>query len=131
MGISYPGASLRYFLADGGALELVGQFQKDVSVGGLRYYSYPKSMAQGGVFLPFWALEADYVGFKGDYSKGNGFGGGAFAGLEYRLGRRVSLQTDLGALYLSVRDTDSSLSESGLEFLINLGVNFYFFGGKP
>lgn len=123
--LNYPGAALRYFVADGKALEILGQFQKDISVGGLRYYSYPASLRQGGL-CPYFALEADYVDFKGAYSKGSGLGGGAFAGAEYFLGSRVSVQTDLGALYLSVKDKETSLSEGGLEFVLNVGVNIYF-----
>lgn len=123
--INYPGAALRYFVADGKALEILGQFQKDISVGGLRYYSYPASLRQGGL-CPYFAFEADYVDFKGAYTKGSGLGGGAFAGAEYFLGSRVSVQTDLGALYLSVKDKETSLSEGGLEFVLNVGVNIYF-----
>lgn len=122
---NYPGAALRYFMADGKALELLGQFQKDISVGGLRYYSYPAALRQGSLF-PYFAVEADYVDFKGEYSKGSGLGGGIFAGAEYFLGSRVSVQTDLGALYLSVKDKGTALSEGGLEFVLNVGVNIYF-----
>ncbi|MBI5745041.1 MAG: hypothetical protein HY952_10895 [Elusimicrobia bacterium] len=125
LNLNYPGAAFRCFVADGKALELLGQFQKDVSVGGLRYYAYPASLRQGALF-PYFAFEADYADFKGSYSSGYGLGGGAFAGAEYFIGRRLSVQTDLGALYLSVNDRDTSISESGLEFILNLGVNIYF-----
>jgi hypothetical protein len=125
LNINYPGAALRYFAAEGKALELLGQRQDNVFVGGLRYYYYPARLRRGAL-NPYLAVEGDYISFKGTYSKGAGWGGGLYAGAEYFLSRRVSAQTDLGALYLSIEDKDTSLTESGTEFLVNLGVNIYF-----
>jgi len=129
LGINYPGASVRYFVADGKALELLGQRQDDVFVGGLRYYLYPASLRRGGL-CPYLAAEADYLSFKGSYAKGKGLGGGLYAGAEYHLNRTYSAQADLGAMYVSVKDKDTALLESGLEFLLNLGFNIYFGGGQ-
>jgi len=130
LNVNYPGAALRYFVADGKGLELLGQGQDDIFVGGLRYYHYPKKL-RGAVFSPYAAVECDYLSFKGDYSKGKGWGGGLYAGVEYRLGGRFSLQADTGAMYVSVKDKSTDLMESGLEFLVNFGFNVYFGGGRP
>lgn len=130
VGVNYPGAALRYFVADGKALELLGQYQEHIFVGGLRYYYYPAPFQQGGL-CPYLAAEGDFTSFKGSYAKGTGWGGGLFAGAEYFLGRRVSVQTDLGALYLAIKDKDTALGESGLEFIINLGFNIYLTRSKP
>lgn len=130
LNINYPGAALRYFVADGKALELLGQGQGGVFVGGLRYYYYPERL-NSGFFSPYAALEGDYLDFKGDYSKGKGWGGGLYVGVEYRLGGRFSLQADTGAMYVSVKDKSTDLIESGLEFLVNFGFNVYFGGGRP
>jgi hypothetical protein len=130
LNVNYPGAALRYFVADGKGLELLGQGQDDVFVGGLRYYCYPKKL-RGAVFSPYAAAEWDYLSFKGDYSKGKGWGVGLYAGVEYRLGGRFSLQADTGAMYVSVKDKSTDLIESGLEFLLNFGFNVYFGGGRP
>lgn len=129
LGINYPGAALRYFVSDGKGLELFGQSQDKVFTGGLRYYYYPKSLAKGALW-PYMAGEADFTSFKGRYSKGTGIGGGLFSGVEYFLGRKISVQTDIGALYMSIQDKDTSLGESGLEFVMNIGFNYYFGGGK-
>ena len=129
LNINYPGAALRYFPADGKALELFGQGQDKVFTGGLRYYYYPAGLIKGAL-CPYAAAEADFTSFKGRYSKGTGIGGGLFGGVEYFLGRRISVQTDIGALYMSIQDKDTSLGESGLEFVINFGFNYYFGGGK-
>lgn len=129
LSLNYPGAAVRYFLADGKALELLGQGQDHVFVGGLRYYLFPASLRKGAL-SPYVAAEADYLGFKGSYAKGTGWGGGLYGGTEYHLNRAFSVQADLGAMYVSVKDKDTSLIESGLEFVINLGVNYYFGRGE-
>ena len=127
--LNYPGAGLRWFPAAGRALELIGQKQDEIFTGSLRYYYYPEKLA-GRAIAPYLAAEGDYLDFKGKYSKGSGWGGGLFAGAEYRLGPKFSVQADLGALYVSVTDKDTSLLEDGLEFLMTFGVNFYFSTGK-
>lgn len=128
LGLNYPGASVRYFHADNRALELLGQSQDKVFTGALRYYLYPASLRSGAI-SPYLAFEGDYLSFKGSYSKGSGWGCGAYTGAEYALGPRFSLQADLGAMYVSVKDNSTDLSEGGLEFLLNLGFNLYF-GGR-
>jgi hypothetical protein len=128
--LNYPGAAVRYFPAAGQGLELFGQDQDRIFTGGLRYYYYPAALARAAL-CPYMAAEADFTSFKGRYSKGTGMGGGLYGGAEYFLSRRFSVQTDIGALYLSLQDKKTSLGESGLEFVLNLGVNFYFGGGKP
>lgn len=127
--INYPGAAIRYFVADGKALELLGQGQDHIFVAGLRYYLYPASLRKGAL-CPYLAVEADYLTFKGAYAKGKGLGGGLYAGTEYHFNRTFSAQADLGAMYVSVKDKDTSLMESGLEFVLNLGFNIYFGGEK-
>jgi hypothetical protein len=126
--LNYPGAAFRYFTSQGRAIELFGQDHAHIFAGGLRYYYYPASLAKAAL-CPYLAGEADFTSFKGRYSKGTGIGGGLYGGTEYFLGSRTSLQADIGALYLSIQDKNTSLGESGLEFVMNIGFNFYF-GGK-
>ena len=114
--------------SNGFGLEAIGQYEKDVFVGAMRMYLYPHFM-QSAQVRPFIAVEADYSYFKGEYSKGYGYGGGAFAGLEYFLGKRFSMQLDGGMLYLQVKDRATSLRESGIEYLMNVGINIYILRG--
>ena len=123
--INYPGIGLRYFFSGSAALELRGQYEKDTTVGGARLYLFPGSFKKEGI-VPYFGLEGDYGSFKGENSKGNGYAGGVFGGLEYFLGRSLSVQTDAGASYLSLKDKETSLTQSGLEFILNLGINIYF-----
>jgi len=128
LNVNYPGAGLRYFTAEGRAWELLGQGEDKIFTGGLRYYRYHRGAASWKL-KPFLAVEADYIRFNGKYSDGSGWGGGIYGGAEYFLNRGFSVQTDLGAMYVSVKDKDTDIMESGLEFIINLGFNIYFGGG--
>lgn len=126
--INYPGLGARYFLSDKISLELKGQFETNITVGGLRgyYYFNPKS-----TYLLFAGLEGDYVSFKGDVSKGTGLAGELFVGGEYFFTKSFSLQLDLGPALISLTDKDTSESVNGTEYVTNFGINYYFGkGGK-
>jgi hypothetical protein len=123
LGLNYPGLGARYFLTEHYCLEAKGQFEKDILVGGLRAYRYFRS---AGRILPFIGLEADYVHFKGEVSKGSGFAGELFAGGEYFFTRRFSAQLDFGPAYISLKDQPTAFSVGGIEYVLNFGINFYF-----
>jgi hypothetical protein len=122
--INFPGAGVRCFLSGAAALELRGQYEKNSAIGGARLYLFPGLFRKAGV-VPYIGVEGDYGVFKGKYSKGHGYAGGGFAGLEYFLGKSLSAQMDAGASYLALKDADTALVQSGLEFVLNFGVNLY------
>ena len=62
-------------------------------------------------------------------SKGTGFAGELFIGGEYFVAKRLSLQMDMGPAYIALTDGETSLSVNGLEYVVNLGINYYP-GGK-
>lgn len=123
LGLNYPGASLRLRLNERYALE--GRFQAESGVwaGGFRGYRYFPTL---GRVHPFAGLEGDYVGFKENNAKGSGVAGIAFAGGECFFARRLSAQLDMGAGWLGLKDDATSITDGGLEFVINVGVNLYF-----
>jgi hypothetical protein len=126
--LNYPGIGTRYFFSDKISGEIKAQIEKDIFVGGVRgyYYLSPKSQ-----FLLFFGLEGDFTSFKGKESKGNGFAGEVFAGGEYFFARQFSFQFDFGPALISLKDDDTSVSVSGLEYVVNFGINYYFGkGGK-
>jgi len=123
IGVNYPGLGVRYFLSDKVSLELKGQAEGNIVVGGLRGYYYFRSK---GKFLPFAGLEGDFIKFKGDVSKGTGVAGELFAGGEYFFDRKLSLQMDLGPGLISLNDKSTSESVSGLEYVVNFAINYYF-----
>jgi len=123
IGVNYPGVGVRYFLSNKVSLELKGQIEKNIVVGGLRGYYYFKSEEK---FLPFAGLEADFITFKGNDSKGTGLAGELFIGGEYYFNKKFSFQLDLGPALVSLKDKDTSESVNGLEYVVNFAVNYYF-----
>jgi hypothetical protein len=121
-GLNYPGLGLRYMCTDNFSLEARGQAATDIVVAGVRgnYYFNPR---YNTVF--FTGLEADYLTFKGDESKGQGLAEEIFLGFEYFFQKRLSLQVDFGPALISLKDRDSSLSVQGVEYVVNFGINWY------
>ena len=126
-GINYPGGNLKLYLSDSIAAELRGQYADKILTGGARLYYYPSVLDFNNTRLrPFLSVEGDYISFKGEFSKGLGAAFGGLLGVEYFLSRRVAVQTDAGPYCIILKDAGSSLRQSGLEFVLNFGVNFYF-----
>lgn len=129
--INYPGAGFRYFVSDKTAVELRGQYATSgtnnhysASILGARLYRYTSSLSRA--LRPYFCLEGDYITFKGIYSKGGGAAAGAFGGVEYFVGKGFSVQTDIGAVYISIKDKDTALTDGGVDYIMNFGVNIYF-----
>lgn len=143
VGIIYPGAGVRYLLNDRWTMEGRAQIETGTYVGGVRVYRYFNDGSRVRLFgtsrktslsddqtlhrFKFFAgAETDYVQFKGADSKGAGYAMAAFLGGEYFFRDQWSFQTDFGPAYVSLKDAGDSLSVSGIDYLINFGVNFYF-----
>ncbi len=71
-------------------------------------------------------IESDYVSFKGEESKGNGFAEELYLGLEFFLLDHFSRQVDFGPAFIILKDNDSALNVNGIEYGINFGTNWYF-----
>ena len=127
VGLNTPGVGARYFLSDRFSLEAKVQYQTDVSVFGFREYFYLNPGARKLNFL--LGLENSFVSFKADNADGKGFFGEFYLGGEYFLTRRFSFQLDVGPGYVYLSDDSTKLTEKGLEFVANFGLNWYF--GKP
>jgi len=122
-GVNYPGLGFRYFVDDDVSLEVKTQLEKDIFVGGLRGYGY---IGRESNILFFTGLEADYTSFKGEVSEGAGIALGIFVGGEYFFDRQWSFQADFGPAYLWLSDSKTAVSVSGLEYVVNFGINLYF-----
>jgi len=128
VGLNYPGLGARYFFSDKMATELKVQTENNIFVGGLRGYYYFSPKAQ---YLLFAGLEGDFVTFKGDVSEGTGFATEVFVGGEYFFAKQLSLLLDFGTALISLADKSTSESVSGIEYVVNFGINYYFGrGGK-
>lgn len=128
VGLNYPGAGIKYLFNDKLSLELRGQVAADVVIGGLRgnYYFNPDSNA-----VLFMGAESDYVSFKGEESKGYGFAEELYLGIEFFLLSRFSLQVDFGPAFIILKDQESALNVSGIEYVLNFGLNWYFGSQEP
>lgn len=123
VGLNYPGLGMRYFLSDGISVELKGQVGDDIVIGGLRGYYY---FTRDSKVLLFAGLEGDFVSFKGDESKGTGYVGELFVGGETFFVNSLSVQLDIGPAYIFLKDDDTSKDVSGVEYVANFSINFYF-----
>lgn len=137
--IKRTGAGLRLFPTDGAAVEFRGhkmeRTMKDPAAGtekeisatvmGARIYRYlarPDRPLQ-----PYLCLEADVIpSYKSAVGKGTGLAAGAYGGIEYFIGRGVSVQADMGPAYMKLVDEATKASSGGIEYLVNFGVNIYF-----
>jgi len=76
--------------------------------------------------IPFTAIEGDYISFKSEPSKGNGFAIQALLGVEKRIAKRVSVGIEGGGVFLFLKDKSTGFKESGIEDIFNFTLNFYF-----
>lgn len=122
-GAIYPGASIKRFLSNRTAWELRGQSGSGILAIGPRYYRYFSATAAPKLY---WGLEADYIGFKGEQSKGAGYAAGGFVGGEIMLGDKLGLAMDFGPMYISLADSEYSQSASNLEYVLNMAIYWHF-----
>ncbi len=134
IGVNYTGGQVRWRLSTRWAAEGRMQFGSADS-------NYGKVHSQifglrGYRFFPFrermtWYAggEAAYVKADTDSSSYNtsGFAFGTFGGLEYRVLPRVSVGVDIGPYVISLKEKQTGLTSTGLDFVINTALNFYLF----
>lgn len=126
LSLNYPGIGLRYNSSERVALEARGQFDSGITAGGLRVYYY---LVREHAFYPYLGIEGDFISFTGPASSGTGSARGAFIGGEYRINPTLTLQADFGPSIIALKDKDSSVAVEGVEFIVNIGVTWYFIGG--
>lgn len=119
----YPGISLKHVTSGKTAWELRAQSGSDILAIGPRYYRYRTKDAN---LRLFWGIEVDYITFKSEVSKGTGFAGGAFVGGEIFLTKQIGLLMDFGPMYLNLSENDYSQSDSGMDYVVNMGIYWHF-----
>ncbi len=123
LGGLYPGASLKYITGGKSAWELRVQAGSGLLALGPRYYRYLTRDANPRLFL---GIEADYITFKGEVSKGTGFAAGAFVGGEIFLTKQIGLLMDIGPMFINLKENDYSQSDSGMDYMVNMGIYWHF-----
>lgn len=124
VGINYPGISIQYGVAEREVLELRIQSLQDITVIGPRYYIFLSEKITR--LNPYYGFEFDVIPFSGKYSKGTGFAGEVFVGVNEYLSKKIFIGMDIGPAYLYFADQNTHLNVSGLDFVMNFSINYVF-----
>lgn len=148
LGINDLGAQLRLHLNPDWAAEvryLRGTASSDVgtidaNVFGVRGYRF---FSEHHHFQLYAGLEAAYVSTSiRSYNNSNpptsvanvsgfgdtsGYATGGFGGVEYRLGRRVAIDLDIGPYMIGLQEKVTSVSDASLDFVLDTAINVYLF----
>lgn len=123
IGFGNPYISVKYGLNSKFSIEARGAFGSGIIVSGARlYYNFnPEDRA-----VIFIGGEGDYVTFDTDDVSGNGYVGYAFVGGEYFISKKFTFNLDIGPAFIGLKEDEFDLDVSGLEWIFNLGINYYF-----
>jgi hypothetical protein len=134
LGIAYLGAQARWRLSSRWSVE--GRYQRGSASSqygkviaqayGLRAYRFYH--AEGRLPL-YWGLEAAYSSAKPETSTyaTRGPAGGAFGGLEYRIGRRFAVDLDIGPYVIALKEKKTGMSQTNLDFVVNTAAMVFLF----
>ena len=124
--LNWPGIGFKNFLQDHLAGEIKYQTAEDVTVTGLRgYYYFSKTP---GVHI-FTGIEVDTISFKGEEGDGNGTAFEVMIGAEHfiqKFNNKLSVEADFGPAVIDLKNTNANESLSGIEMILNIGVNWFF-----
>ena len=126
LGLEYPGISARDYYSPASSLEARFQNADGVSVLSARWTRHARRQS---ALLPLYGAELGAVSFKGRTSKGGGFALGIFGGVERFFSRSSSVQADAGPYLVNIADERTQITEGGLVFAVNFGINYYFNSG--
>ena len=126
LSFGFPYLGVKY----GNSQEITSEFRINFDggvgiIGGREYYNFLNKEK----YIIYSGLEAGYIFFYNvEDLKGNGFLGLLFVGGEYFLLKNISLGADFGPsyIYLSSKISSQRVTNSGLEWIINISVNYYF-----
>ena len=130
IGLGWPYLSLKYGIVPNFSIEARGAAAEGIGAYGLRgYYNFnPYDRC-----VIFTGLGANYVNFSvpaddddGEDISGSGYTASIFVGGEYFINDNFTLTTDIGPTYISLTEREFDLNVGGIEFVANIGINFYF-----
>ena len=129
LGVNYTGAQIRWNLSPRWAME--GRYQGgtassnagDVtaSVFGVRGYRFSHPERRIPLYLGSEIAYAKAEPVSSNY-KVRGVAAGLFAGMEYRVAKRIAFDIDLGPYVLSLTETHTHTSSTSLDFIVNTAL---------
>lgn len=122
-GLGWPYISARYGFSPSIALEARVSSMENITVVALRG-SWSINNFRDINFKPFIGLEGGYISFNSLDIKGSGLEGSVFLGTEYFITKQISLAADIGPMLIGLNS--DKVSSSGLEWLVNAGIYYYF-----
>jgi len=128
LSLNYPGLGLRYFFGDKYYMEGKAQISDGVTALGLRGIQYinPRDKLK-----LLWGTELGFVLYEGEESEGRGYVFEVFGGGEYMFSEDFSFNMDFGPALILLQDKNYDVSTFGLEYVVNFGINRYFYGKSP
>lgn len=134
LGVNYQGAQLRWNLSRRWSVEAryqggkAGSNYGDVTaqVEGLRLYRF---FHERNRFSLYVAPEVAHVSAKPVSSsyKTDGFAAGVVGGFDYRMAKRLSLAIDLGPYVISLKESQTKLTQTNLDFVLNTAILLHLF----
>ncbi len=122
VGLNQVGGHVRYFFTNQWAIEAKAQTAGDVCVGGMRGYYYLSGRKKLRLLA---GLEGAYISVDDDSVPSTGYAGALFFGCEQFFADKLSFQLDMGPAYVALKSNGSSLDVSGVEYVVNMAVNWY------
>ncbi len=120
VGLGNPYISLKYGFNSKFSGEIRGAFGSGITVYGIRGYY---NLGPDSKVVIFLGGEADSISFDTEGISGNGSALMVFLGIEYFITNKLTLSADIGPALITVSSKGNSVS--GLEWVINIGINFY------
>ena len=121
IGVGNPYLALRYGFTPKVSGEIRAAFGQGITVYGLRGYYHFTPQGASALFM---GVEGDVVTFDKVDATGTGTVLAAFVGLEYALNSTMTFMFVIGPAFISVSSEEAS--SAGMQYVYNLGINFYF-----
>ncbi|RLD17040.1 MAG: hypothetical protein DRI36_04790 [Caldiserica bacterium] len=126
IGLGYPYLSLRSSFSNF-AFEVRYSGNEEIDITGFRVYQILKNKEELKLYL---SSELNHIQFKNTITEGSGYSMGIFAGGEYYIFKNISFIIDLGPVLIAIRDDNYNVSAQSIEFVVNTGLNLYFWHSK-
>lgn len=121
IGLGNPYIALKYGFNAKISSEVRASFGEGITVYGIRGYYNLNSQSTSVLFL---GLEGDTVTFDKEDIAGTGIVLMPFVGIEHFITQNLTFNLDRGPAYINLSSEGTSVG--GVEWVYNLGINFYF-----